>query len=784
MELETVTGRYSLLPSQDEAPSGSFLTKTEALFEAFPQDFTEFPSSGDMIFETHSPERVTHQMPVSSKQEQTSAICYVQNLSSSPPTTESSQRPGEAIVEQEVNVRPLTGGDESAKAAPAKAKRNFDILLSKYENNSHAFSSMDKPRETTARSIHSNIQKEEPMITSQPQKQNGDTHILPSVKVQQSKSLPDKEERDLEILPPINSPQRQSTPLRVDQVALEAVPYHMYDIAAIQIQSTFRGWWVRDSLNVDHYCACRIQRAYRSFRERNSFVFDIYRIAIIQSLWRRKLAKKEVDRLRRLKVQKDAEKSRRLAARREAEKVRRLAAQRDAERLRKKEAEELEAKRLAELAAQKEAEELEIKRLQEIQAQKEAEELEAKRLRELAAQKEAEELEAKRRAEREAEERELERRRKLAAELEAEKHRMLEAKRIEQEREAERLREQAAFQAAREEAEKCEANRIWAERKAAATRIQSHWRSSEARVECLNRLVSILLLQSVARRWLAKNQVLRNLQEQASQEASDQVKRATEVHLWSPVESDASTASDDSVQAFTGETTPDITKEIDDVAVSEVEVVLSKAEERSEEKVKDSESIYRTESEVEAEEDSNGQKWVTVSHSYDEETFVQSYATEKSATVNSLESKEEAEVSKLSADELIELFIHTSISTNKHSDRSVTPLRMESPVDGIRSSAPSVTSSAASSLVDETIHEERPKFKGRPPRKEKAENSNEAHDIEVLLAKEKVDRMNARLAKNNAVCEKGLIRTGKNFSNRFIKLKDISIVNESNAAAL
>jgi hypothetical protein len=726
---------FEASPSHDDPPSQSFIAKNEPLFEAFPKDFAQFPSSGEKVLETRSPERGKHQMPVSSK-ERTSETCHVQNLSTYPlplpppaPTTGSPQRSGEAIVEREslrqrrpvlsnpereLKGRPLTEDGESVEAA-TKAKRKFEILLSKYENNIKAFSSMDEPRVTTTRSIHSDNQKEEPVASDQPQKQDDVSESLASVKVQQSKSLPDNEERDLEILPPTSSPERQTTPLMAEEAALEAIPYHMYNIAAIQIQSTFRGWWVRDSVNVDHYCACRIQRAYRSFRERMSFVFDIYRIALIQSLWRRKLAKKEVDRLRRLKIQKDAEKSRRLAARREAEKVRRLAAQRDAERRQKKEAEELEAKRL----------------------------------RELAAQKEAEELEAKRQAELEAEERELERRRKLA-ELEAEKHRMLEAKWVEQEREAERLREQAAFQAAREEAEKREADRIWAERIAAAIRIQSHWRSSAARVECLNRFVSILLLQSVARKWLAKNQVSRIAQERAAQEAaSTQLKPATEAQLSSKVESDTITASNDLVQAFTGKTTPDTTREIEDVAFSEAQVLLPEAEESSEEKGKDSESVYRAESEVEVDEGEYGQRWVTVSHSYDEESFVQSYATEKSATVNS-ESKEQAEVSKLSADELIELFIHTSVSTHKDSSRCVTPLRMESPDNLIRSAAPSATSSADTSLVDEKIHEERPKLPGRPPRKEKVENSNEILDIEVLLAKEKVDRMNARLAKNNA----------------------------------
>ena len=196
--------------------------------------------------------------------------------------------------------------------------------------------------------------------------------------------------------------------------------------------------------------------------------------------------------------------------------------------------------------------------------------------------------------------------------------------------------------------------------------------------------------------------------------------------------------------------TTTLVNEIEDVAVSKGGAVLSKSEERTEEKDKGSESNYRAKSEVKADEDNDDQKWVTVSNIYDEETFVQSYATEESAAVSSLEKKEQAEISKLSADELIKLFIQTSVSTNIGKSQSVTPLRMESPVNCIRSSAPSVTSSASASLVDEAIHEERPKFQGRSPRQKRLENSNEILDREVLLVKEKVDRMNARLAKNNA----------------------------------
>jgi hypothetical protein len=73
----------------------------------------------------------------------------------------------------------------------------------------------------------------------------------------------------------------------VDQ---EAIAMNRQELAAIKIEAAFRGWWVRDSLNVDNFCARRIQRAYRFFRARLSFVFDLHRIVIVQSLWRRKMA--------------------------------------------------------------------------------------------------------------------------------------------------------------------------------------------------------------------------------------------------------------------------------------------------------------------------------------------------------------------------------------------------------------------------------------------------------------------------------------------------------------
>jgi IQ calmodulin-binding motif len=67
----------------------------------------------------------------------------------------------------------------------------------------------------------------------------------------------------------------------------------LFTLAAIRIQSLFRGFWVRDCLNVDNYCATVIQHAYRRHCYRMEFKFQVYRIMIVQSVWRRQLARRE-----------------------------------------------------------------------------------------------------------------------------------------------------------------------------------------------------------------------------------------------------------------------------------------------------------------------------------------------------------------------------------------------------------------------------------------------------------------------------------------------------------
>ena len=63
-----------------------------------------------------------------------------------------------------------------------------------------------------------------------------------------------------------------------------------FALAAIQIQAAFRGWWVRDCLGVDNYCATMIQKIYLGYHCRNQFTINLYRVIVVQSICRRWLA--------------------------------------------------------------------------------------------------------------------------------------------------------------------------------------------------------------------------------------------------------------------------------------------------------------------------------------------------------------------------------------------------------------------------------------------------------------------------------------------------------------
>ncbi|KAI2488816.1 hypothetical protein MHU86_25870 [Fragilaria crotonensis] len=68
---------------------------------------------------------------------------------------------------------------------------------------------------------------------------------------------------------------------------------HRFVLAAITIQRVFRGWWVRDSLHVDHYCASLVQRMVRGFLARTNFYYDMYRIVLVQAYVRMILAREQ-----------------------------------------------------------------------------------------------------------------------------------------------------------------------------------------------------------------------------------------------------------------------------------------------------------------------------------------------------------------------------------------------------------------------------------------------------------------------------------------------------------
>lgn len=66
-----------------------------------------------------------------------------------------------------------------------------------------------------------------------------------------------------------------------------------FALAAIQIQAAFRGWWIRDCLGVDNYCATMIQKTTRGYHCRRQFNLNLYRVIVVQSICRRWLAMDE-----------------------------------------------------------------------------------------------------------------------------------------------------------------------------------------------------------------------------------------------------------------------------------------------------------------------------------------------------------------------------------------------------------------------------------------------------------------------------------------------------------
>lgn len=61
-------------------------------------------------------------------------------------------------------------------------------------------------------------------------------------------------------------------------------------LAATRIQATFRGFWTRDSLAVDHYCAGIVQNNFRRYLCRKRYQRTLQCIVVIQRAWRKGLA--------------------------------------------------------------------------------------------------------------------------------------------------------------------------------------------------------------------------------------------------------------------------------------------------------------------------------------------------------------------------------------------------------------------------------------------------------------------------------------------------------------
>lgn len=73
-----------------------------------------------------------------------------------------------------------------------------------------------------------------------------------------------------------------------------------FNLAAIRIQATFRGFWARDSLDVDHFCAVLIQSCVRRYLCEKKYLYGYYhvvRYAVrIQSLFRGALTRQNLHR--------------------------------------------------------------------------------------------------------------------------------------------------------------------------------------------------------------------------------------------------------------------------------------------------------------------------------------------------------------------------------------------------------------------------------------------------------------------------------------------------------
>jgi hypothetical protein len=87
------------------------------------------------------------------------------------------------------------------------------------------------------------------------------------------------------------APRRSTRRLKLSDVRSNPRTAHrLYDVAAAIIQSNFRGWWVRDSLTVDNYCAVLIQKTFRGYKCRMDYVYSLWQITTVQAVARSYIA--------------------------------------------------------------------------------------------------------------------------------------------------------------------------------------------------------------------------------------------------------------------------------------------------------------------------------------------------------------------------------------------------------------------------------------------------------------------------------------------------------------
>ena len=118
--------------------------------------------------------------------------------------------------------------------------------------------------------------------------------IMEPVMLSQQKAVPTEQQRRHQLIQKtVGSRKIEPKPFRADPPPQNKQERIQRCISsAIVIQRIFRGWWARDSLHLDNYCAILLQKSARGFLAKANFYYDMYRIVLAQSYVRTVLARK------------------------------------------------------------------------------------------------------------------------------------------------------------------------------------------------------------------------------------------------------------------------------------------------------------------------------------------------------------------------------------------------------------------------------------------------------------------------------------------------------------